>query len=82
MGNFHKDEWIMARLKEHYDEACGIVDPARIVGIFVSGSQNYGLDTEDSDIDTKCLVVPSFGELVYNEEIKYAIKIRTRDSYE
>ena len=76
MGNFHKDEWIMARLKEHYDEVCEIIDPARIVGVFVSGSQNYGLDTEDSDIDTKCLIVPSFEELVYNKKPTSTTHIR------
>lgn len=68
MGNFHTDEWIMARLKEHYDEVCEIIDPTRIVGVFVFGSQNYGLDTENSDIDTKCLIVPSFEDLAFNKK--------------
>ena len=81
MANFHKDEWIMAKLKEHYDEACEIIDPARIVGIFVSGSQNYGLDTEDSDIDTKCLVVPSFGELVYNTKPVSTTHVRKNNEH-
>ena len=81
MGNFHKDEWIMARLKEHYDEACEIIDPARIVGIFVSGSQNYGLDTEDSDIDTKCLIVPSFGELAYNTKPTSTTHVRENNEH-
>lgn len=81
MGNFHNDEWIMARLREHYNEACGIIDPARIVGIFYQGSANYGLDTENSDIDTKCLIVPSFGELVYNAKPMSTTHIRENNEH-
>ena len=33
------------------------------VGIFLQGSQNYGLDTDKSDIDTKIIVLPSFEDI-------------------
>jgi len=37
-----------------------------VVAVFLQGSQNYGLDTEKSDIDTKAIVLPRFAEFVEN----------------
>lgn len=34
------------------------------VGLFLQGSQNYELDYEDSDIDTKMIVLPSFEDII------------------
>ena len=39
-----------------------------VVGTFLQGSQNYGLDTEESDIDTKVIIVPSFNDVVLNKK--------------
>lgn len=66
MANFHNDEWIMKRVEEHYKEALEYFPEDRIVGIFLQGSQNYGLDTENSDIDTKLIVTPTFNDLAFN----------------
>lgn len=33
------------------------------------GSQNYHLDTEDSDVDAKAIVVPSLGDLIESKEV-------------
>jgi len=61
-----RDTYIFDRLFEHYSE---IKDKYEVVGIFVQGSQNYGLDIYDddykSDIDTKAIVLPSFEDVVY-----------------
>ena len=32
MANFHTDEWIMTRLKEHYEEAKQYFDESRKIG--------------------------------------------------
>lgn len=32
----------------------------------VQGSQNYGLDWDESDVDTKCWVVPTLKEMSFN----------------
>jgi predicted nucleotidyltransferase len=56
------------RLLEHYNEAKSIFPEERIVGIFVYGSQNYGLDTPESDLDTKCIIVPTFEEICFNKK--------------
>lgn len=50
-------------VNDHYKEACGIIDPERIIICALHGSQNYGLELENSDVDTKALIAPSFSEL-------------------
>ena len=63
-----QSEQIFKQLQEHYQEALTIFPQDRIVGIFVQGSQNYCLDWEGSDLDTKCIVFPSFEEICFNKE--------------
>ena len=64
--NFHSDEWIMEQVERHYKEALTLFPEDRIVGVFLQGSQNYGLDYEGSDIDTKCIVLPTLEDLIFN----------------
>ena len=40
----------------------------RIIGVFLQGSQNYGLDYEGSDIDTKCILAPTWEDLCFNRK--------------
>ena len=61
--NFHTDEWIMDKMREHYNDALAQYPEYRIVGVFYQGSGNYGLDYEGSDVDTKCVLTPSLKEL-------------------
>lgn len=69
----NREEKIMKRVQEHYDylQAKGF----EIVFLALQGSQNYGLDIyEDdymSDIDTKAVVLPTFGDFV-NEKKGYS----------
>jgi predicted nucleotidyltransferase len=63
-----REESIMKRVREHYDEALEYFPEDKIVGVFLQGSQNYGLDYEDSDVDTKLITVPSFREICLNED--------------
>lgn len=79
--NFHSDEWIMARLKEHYDEAQLYFPKERIVGIFIQGSQNYGLDYEGSDIDTKLIIVPSLENIVLNKQPVSTTHVRENNEH-
>lgn len=58
-------EKIMKRLSEHL-EAVRDKHP-EWVGIFLQGSQNYNLDYEGSDIDSKLIVLPSFEDFVLNK---------------
>lgn len=59
---------IMKRVQEHYDEALQYFPEEQIVGIFLQGSQNYDLDYEGSDVDTKLIVVPSFKDICLNRK--------------
>lgn len=76
-----RDELIMVGLKEHYYEALQHFPEERIVGIFLQGSQNYGLDTEDSDIDSKLIITPSFEELAMNAKPVSTTHVRTNDEH-
>lgn len=62
------DKDIMTRLKEHYAAAAAIIPKDRIVGIFLQGSQNYGMATDKSDVDTKCIIVPSLEDIIFNRQ--------------
>ena len=39
-----------------------------VFGVFLQGSQNYKLDYEGSDIDTKCIVIPTLEDIVLNKQ--------------
>jgi len=64
----NREEYIFNQLKRHYDE---IKDKYEVVGIFLQGSQNYGLDIYDgnykSDVDTKSIILPTFDDIIFNK---------------
>lgn len=61
--NYHDNKWIMERVFEHFEEVKTLIPEQHIVLIALQGSQNYGLDYEGSDVDTKCLVTPTFKDI-------------------
>lgn len=67
--NFHDDNWIFERLNKHYEIAKTRHPEDSILGVILRGSQNYGLDLENSDIDTICIIVPTFNEMAQNKEL-------------
>lgn len=81
MANFHTDTYIANELYNHYEEALTIFPKDRIVGLFLQGSQNYGLDFEDSDIDTKLIVAPTFKDLAYNKKPVSTTHIRENNEH-
>lgn len=80
-SNFHSEEWIMDKVKAHLEEAQDYFPEKNIVGIFVQGSQNYGLDYEGSDIDTKLIVCPSFEDLAFNKKPISTTHIRQNEEH-
>lgn len=64
------------RILEHYQEAQSVFYKSRIVGIFCVGSQNYGLDTEYSDVDSKLIVLPSVEDMIFNRKPVSATYVR------
>ena len=79
--NFHSDKWIMDRLREHYEEALTIFPRDKILGIFIQGSQNYQLDYSGSDIDTKCIVLPTLEDICLNKKATSYTHVRENNEH-
>lgn len=79
--NYHSDKWVMDKVQKHYQEALELYPADRIIGIFCQGSQNYGLDYEGSDIDTKCLLVPTLEDIIFNKKPISTTHIRTNEEH-
>ena len=68
MGTYKLDESkIQKRLESDYQYATSLGH--EVLGVFLQGSQNYGLSYEGSDIDTKAIIVPSFNDFVLNKKM-------------
>lgn len=63
-----REERIERGMASHWQYAVDLYGADRIVGLFLQGSQNYGLDDEESDIDTKLLVIPTLEEVIFNKQ--------------
>lgn len=76
-----REEKIELGLKDHYNEALLDFSEDRIVGLFLQGSQNYLLDYEESDIDTKLIVVPTFKDIALARKPVSTTHIRANDEH-
>ena len=79
--NYHDDKWIMEKVQEHYDEALVQFPKERIVCVALHGSQNYGLDVEDSDVDTKLIITPTFQDLAMNRQASSYTHVRENNEH-
>lgn len=77
----NKEDIIEKKLWEHYNKAVELYGEDRIFGIFLQGSQNYKLDYENSDVDTKCLIIPSIDDIVLNRKPVSTTHIMSDDSH-
>lgn len=61
---------ILDTLHEHLDAARKAYSDKGFTPFFIGlyGSQNYGLDTENSDIDSKCMVIPDLHHLIFDKK--------------
>ena len=75
------DGLVMYRVNEHFTEALQHFPREQIVGCFLQGSQNYGLDHEGSDVDTKLIVVPSFRDICLNHKPVSTTHVRANDEH-
>lgn len=60
------EQKIYNRLKDDFDLLT--FKGYKVVGVFLQGSQNYNLDYENSDIDTKAILLPSFNDFLFNRK--------------
>lgn len=54
---------INARLEAHYNKAVEHFGEENVMGVFLYGSWNYNTSLPDSDVDTKCILVPNLYRL-------------------
>lgn len=72
---------IMKRVQDHYNEALKYFPEEQIVGCFLQGSQNYELDYEGSDVDTKLIVVPNFKDICLNKKPVSTTHVRANEEH-
>ena len=53
----------MRAIREHKAAILNEYPEEQVLGIFLYGSQNYGINTENSDVDTKAIIIPTFDDL-------------------
>lgn len=79
--NYHDNKWIMEKVFEHFKEAKTLIPEQHIVLVSLQGSQNYGLDYEDSDVDTKCIITPTFKDIALARKPVSTTHIRENDEH-
>ena len=63
---------VQERLAAHYAKACEHYGEDNILGVFLYGSWNYGTNLPDSDVDTKCILIPDLYHLaIKHYEVKH-----------
>ena len=65
--SYSSDYSIMNRLQEHLDYALSIYKKDWFV-LCAQGSMNYGLMDEESDVDSKLLIIPTLEDIVLNKK--------------
>lgn len=76
-----KKEKILNDLKYKIDYMRENHPTLNIIAIFLQGSQNYGLDDENSDIDTKAFCVPDLARLIEGKKIVSHIYVLPDNSH-
>ena len=69
------------RVREHLEEAFEHFPEDRVVGIFLQGSQNYGLEIPGSDVDTKLIVTPTFKDIAMNHKPISTTHVRANEEH-
>ena len=72
---------VRKRLKEHLDEALKNPKIHDWFMIAVNGSYNYDMDTPQSDVDSKLLVIPSLEQLVSGKSLNYLHCMSNNDEH-
>lgn len=63
---------VMARVQKHYNRAVEHYGEKNVLGVFLYGSWNYGTNLPNSDVDTKCILLPDLFHLAIKPyEVKH-----------
>ena len=60
---------IKQAIEEHKERVFRDYAEDRVLGVFVYGSQNYGISTPTSDVDTKAILVPSLEDMCIRDTV-------------
>lgn len=60
---------VMNELNAHHEAMQKQYGAENVFVTMLYGSQNYQLDTPESDVDTKCIVLPNFREFCLNQKL-------------
>ena len=71
-------KFLKNRVKEHVELVANHYTNHAVFYCGLYGSQNYGLNTDDSDVDTKCMVLPPFKDVVLGRKM---VSTDLADSY-
>ena len=69
------------RLNDHFTESLEHFNKDNIVCLCLQGSQNYGLDLPDSDVDTKLIITPSFKDIALARKPVSTTHIRANEEH-
>jgi predicted nucleotidyltransferase len=72
----------MDAIKEHKKAILKEYAEDQLLGVFLYGSQNYGIATENSDVDTKAIIIPSIEDLCLKKPVSREIKFDNEEHCE
>lgn len=75
MNKSEYTQYLKERLYIHFKEVSKYHDPDQILGVFLYGSQNYNSYTEGSDVDSKCILIPTIKELCLSKPVSKEIHL-------
>ena len=71
----------LERVHDHFHESLNYFKPNNIVFLGLQGSQNYGLETPFSDVDTKLIVTPSLHDIIMNKQAVSTTHVRENNEH-
>ena len=72
----------MDAIREHKKAILKEYAEDQLLGVFLYGSQNYGINTENSDIDTKAIIIPTINDLCLKKPISREIRFDNEEHCE
>ena len=73
---------IWKKLENHKQKVIDEYGEENVLGVFLYGSQNYNLDTPDSDVDTKAIIIPTFHDLCHATPVSKEIHFKNGEHCE
>lgn len=79
--DYYEPKTLTERLNDHLTESLEYFNKNNIVCLCLQGSQNYGLDLPESDVDTKLIVTPSFKDIALAKKPVSTTHIRENNEH-